>query len=114
MQRVVIDRMERAKKIVLNDLSDKHTIKSLAEAVYLSESTLTHGFRDYYNTSVHDFIINSRLSKAKSLIESDPHLNISEVAYEVGFKCPSRFSVAFSERFGVLPSRYRDSRRQVN
>ncbi|MEM8985103.1 MAG: helix-turn-helix transcriptional regulator [Pseudomonadota bacterium] len=114
IQPAVADRLERAKQIVLADLAENHTIASLSEAVYLSESTLTHGFRSYFNTSVHNFIVTSRLESARQLIAESPSRNVSDVAYQVGFKCPSRFASIFSKTFGVLPSAYRDSLRTRN
>jgi len=34
--------------------------------------------------------------------------SIGEVAYAVGFKSPSHFTVAFKKAFGVTPSRFAD------
>ena len=49
-----------------------------------------------------------RLNKAKQfLIHTDK--NISEIAYDTGFKEPSTFSRAFRETFKLTPSDYRDN-----
>ena len=50
-----------------------------------------------------------RLNKAKELIESSG-LNISEIAYEVGFKDPAYFSRAFTKEFGFAPSTLRSNK----
>lgn len=47
-----------------------------------------------------------RLTKAFELLK-DSELNISEVAYRVGFKDPSYFSRLFSQYFGVAPKKMR-------
>jgi len=44
-----------------------------------------------------------RLEKAKSLLMKNGK-NISEIAFEVGFKDPNYFSVCFKDQFGVTPS----------
>jgi transcriptional regulator GlxA family with amidase domain len=49
-----------------------------------------------------------RLSKARELL-STTALNISEVAYAVGFEDPKYFSRVFSEEFGVSPGNFRQS-----
>ena len=47
-----------------------------------------------------------RLYKAKNLLKTTD-LNVSEVAFQVGFNDPKYFSRAFSEVFGVAPSAVR-------
>ncbi|WP_240543585.1 helix-turn-helix domain-containing protein [Spirosoma foliorum] len=47
-----------------------------------------------------------RLGKAKELLTST-ELNISEVAYAVGFDDPKYFSRQFSDEFGVSPANFR-------
>ena len=49
-----------------------------------------------------------RLQRAKTLLASAPELNISEIAYEVGFEDPKYFSRVFSEEFGKSPSAFRE------
>ena len=46
-----------------------------------------------------------RLSKAKELL-TQGELNVSEVAYEVGFTTPNYFTRAFQDEFGVSPSQF--------
>ena len=52
------------------------------------------------------FIQKIRLKKAKVLLQST-ELNISEIAYEVGFTDPGYFSRAFNKEFGMSPSAFR-------
>jgi transcriptional regulator GlxA family with amidase domain len=51
-----------------------------------------------------------RLRKAQELL-TDSGLNVSEVAYAVGFEDPKYFSRVFSEAFGVSPAAFRASAR---
>jgi len=46
------------------------------------------------------------LEKALELLRTTD-LNVSEVAYDTGFKNPSHFSRAFSSRYGYAPSEAR-------
>ena len=55
------------------------------------------------------FIRSIRLQKAKELLDQK-EMNISEVAYAVGFDDPAYFSRCFSEEFGHSPSQYREIR----
>ncbi|MEO1437505.1 MAG: ATP-binding protein, partial [Bacteroidota bacterium] len=49
------------------------------------------------------FIRSIRLFHAKQLLQ-DSEMNISEIAYETGFRSPSYFSKLFLETFGTTPS----------
>ena len=54
-------------------------------------------------------LINSiRLEKAKELLQGNKNLNISQIAYEVGFNDPSYFSRLFTKHFENPPSCFRD------
>ena len=48
------------------------------------------------------FIRNIRLGHAQKLLKSSD-LNISEIAYEVGFSTPAYFSDVFFNEFGIRP-----------
>jgi len=52
-----------------------------------------------------EFIRNYRLQKAADLLKNTD-LNISEVAYRVGFESPSYFSKCFHEMFNCTPSEF--------
>jgi transcriptional regulator GlxA family with amidase domain len=49
-----------------------------------------------------------RLQKAKELLSASK-LNISEIAFAVGFEDPKYFSRVFSEEFGLSPASFRSS-----
>lgn len=62
--------------------------------------------------TVHEHILNRRLSAAQSLLkEREPTRNtIEQIALHVGFSSASHFSRAFKSRFGCCPSEWADSR----
>lgn len=49
-----------------------------------------------------------RLTRAKELILSGKgeQINISEIAYKVGFNDPKYFTRCFTKHFGITPSKY--------
>ena len=102
-------RLAKARRMILDNLADAPSIAELANSVKLSESTLTHGFRDYFGTSVHRFKIDARLERGFELIQTAPHRKLADVAGEVGFQCPSRFARVFFQKYGVYPKELRKS-----
>ncbi|MGZ5189863.1 MAG: ATP-binding protein, partial [Flavisolibacter sp.] len=59
-----------------------------------------------------EFIRSIRLKRAAQLLEKSG-MNISEIAYEVGFNNPKNFTKYFKEEFKVLPSQYTADRRKI-
>ena len=52
------------------------------------------------------FIRSMRLKRAKQIIEADPSKMVSQIAYEVGFNNPKKFSKYFKDEYGMYPSEF--------
>ena len=76
----------------------------LCKTTAMSRSTLNRKLKSLLGISTNDLIRQYRLQKASSLISSG--LDISTVAYRVGFSSPSYFSQCFKEHFNITPSEY--------
>ena len=61
---------------------------------------------NYTGVSLHQYLINYRLEKSKSLL-SNEILSISEISELCGFNSPYYYSNAFKKKFGLSPSVYR-------
>ena len=51
-------------------------------------------------------IIEKKMEYAKKLLETTD-INILDIAIEIGYENPSKFSIAFKKIFGILPNKYR-------
>ncbi|MCB9277404.1 MAG: response regulator [Lewinellaceae bacterium] len=80
----------------------------LCHAIGMSRSQLHKKIKALTGKSTTHFMRSIRLHKAKELLETTD-LNISQVAYEVGFHDPKYFSKTFAEEFGLKPTEYRKS-----
>ena len=99
--------MKKVRKILEFHLSEEEFgIPELCKSIGMSRAQLYRKFSALTNTSVHHFIRKLRLVKAKELL-LNTDLNVSEVAYDTGFKNPSHFSRVYSEEFGIAPSKTR-------
>ena len=76
----------------------------LCKVMAMSRSTLNRKLKSLLDISTNELIRQYRLQKGSQLICSG--LDISSVAYQVGFSSPSYFSQCFKERFGITPSEY--------
>ena len=53
-----------------------------------------------------EYLRAKRIKRAEELIHND-ELNISEIAYTVGFNNPRYFTKYFQEAYGLTPSQYK-------
>lgn len=91
-------------KNVLNIINDKETLNAgimgeLCSRVFLSESRLSHLFRDQVGTSLAGYIMFSKLSKAYNYMMSGE--NITQAAIHAGFSSSSHFAAVNKKLFGL-------------
>ena len=81
-------------------------ITRFSEEMGMSRSVLNEKLNEAIGQSIGQFIRSYRLSVAKEIITKGPlgDMNVSEIAYEVGFNDPKYFTRCFSKEFGVSPS----------
>ena len=82
-------------------------VSNFCEAVGVSKTLLNQKLQDLVGQSAGQFIRNYRLNLARDLIlvnRTSHEMNISEIAYRVGFNDPKYFTRCFSKEFKVKPS----------
>ena len=95
------------REAVEENLDDENFgIPELCRAVGMSRTQLHRKLKALTGTSTSHFVRGIRLHKAKQLL-TNTDLNISQIAYEVGFKDPKYFARTFSEEFGVSPNQWK-------
>ncbi|MDD4821982.1 MAG: two-component regulator propeller domain-containing protein [Bacteroidales bacterium] len=98
--------LERAKKYVEDHISDSElSVEEMSREMGMSRGHLYKKLMAVTGKSPIEFIRVIRLNNAARLLQ-ESQLNISEIAYKVGFNNPKYFSRYFKEQFGVLPSEY--------
>lgn len=92
-------------KMVINDSFD---VGQIATELNVSTSTLHRKINQLTGLTPYKFILSYRIKLAQQLLLNNS-LNISQVAYEVGFKDPRYFSRCFRKETGLTPKEYRIS-----
>jgi AraC-like DNA-binding protein len=93
-------------KMGANLEDDEFGISGLCLELAVSRSQLYRKFKSLSNKTLADFFKSLRLHKARELFNSSD-LNVSEVAFSVGFKNLSHFSREFTREFGKSPSEFK-------
>ena len=81
-------------------------VYALADAMGMSRSLLNDKIQKTLGQSIAQFIRTYRLNVAKEMIcnGTNKDMNISEIAYEVGFNDPKYFTRCFTKEFNATPS----------
>ncbi|SEK76983.1 AraC-type DNA-binding protein [Parapedobacter koreensis] len=96
-------RLEQAREILKETFRHPPTQRELSRMVALNEFKLRRGFKEYFGTTVYDYVTRLRMEHARKLLMED-RMSISEVSHEVGFSHQNNFSIAFKKYFGLPPS----------
>lgn len=101
------DLMAKIDKYINDNLSESElNVDRLSECVGLSRSQIYRKMKEIAGISPSDYIRNVKLRKACELLrESD--IDISQVAYSLGFSAQSHFSTLFKRFVGLTPTEYR-------
>lgn len=98
--------IEKAIKVVEEHMSDtEFSVESLGAAIGLSRGHLYKKLMAITGKGPAEFIRTIRLKRGRQLLEKS-QLQIAEIAYEVGYNTPKRFTINFREEFGLSPSEY--------
>ena len=98
--------MERIMKVVNKHLSDSDfSVDTLTTEVGISRTQLHRKMKEMTGLPVSEFIRNIRLEQAARLLE-EQKINVTQVAYTVGFNNPAHFSTVFKKQFGISPTEY--------
>lgn len=98
--------MERIMKSVNANISDPdYNVESLAKDVGLSRAQLHRKMKEMTGLATGKFVRDIRMQQAGRLIR-EGRVNVSQVAYSVGFSDQAHFSTVFKTYFGMTPSEY--------
>lgn len=102
-----IARIHEARDILESHISKKPpTIRSLSRQVALNEFKLKTGFRQYFNSSMFDWLMDKKMQHAKNLILTT-NRPIKDICTMVGYPRTTNFITAFLRRFGMTPGSLR-------
>lgn len=100
------DSVHRVKEYIADNLHEAITVGKLAALVNMSSSHFSRIFKQQTGFSPYDYILISRLNRAKYLLQTT-NMTIASIAYEIGFNSESNFIYFFTENEGLSPGKFR-------
>ena len=101
------DFVHQAADYIHAHFAEQLTIGSIAAHINISESRLSHAFRERMDMTITDYITKTRIERACLLLKNED-CRIGDIAYEVGFNDQRYFSNVFRRVTGQTPREYRD------
>lgn len=87
-------------------MEQRMTIEELSHRYLINPTTLKTVFKEIYGNSLAAHMKEHRMEKAAALLR-ETDMSVAEIAGQVGYESQSKFTAAFKEQFGQLPTAYR-------
>ena len=101
--------MDRIMKTINEHMQDPDfNVERLTEEVGISRAQLHRKMKEITGISTGEFIRNLRLQQAARLIK-EGKINITQVAYAVGFNNQTYFSTVFKKYYGKTPTEFAEN-----
>ncbi len=111
LRRAEIELVQKASRIINEEISELDNIDSLSKRVGLNTNKLQEGFKYFYHNTVNGYIQVIRLELAKDLLSNSDY-NISEIVEKVGLSSKSYFSKIFKEKYDISPSAFQQNNKR--
>lgn len=90
-----------------NDTDDKHNFSGiLSKALHKDYSYLSGLFSEVEGITIEKYVISQKIERVKELLVYD-ELNLSEIAYQLGYSSVAHLSVQFKKVTGLTPSYFK-------
>jgi AraC-like DNA-binding protein len=98
-----IEKIHYARDILVASAENPPSLLNLAKQAGLNDYKLKIGFRHVFGTTVFGYLQKHRMEQARMLLE-EGKMNVTEVAYTVGYSSLSHFAKIFHQHFSTNPS----------
>lgn len=94
--------IHHARNLLLERMGDPPSLPELAKLAGIGINKLKSGFKTVFGKTAFACLHDDRMEKAYGLL-LEHRMNVSQVAWTVGYTNVSHFSIAFHKRYGVKP-----------
>ncbi|MDF2883482.1 MAG: transcriptional regulator, AraC family [Clostridiaceae bacterium] len=104
-----IDKIKEARKIIIDNVDKRITVKEISKQVKMNSTDLEKGFKSLYGATIFAYSKSYKMKKAKELL-NDYKLSVLDIALSCGYGSSGKFAKAFKEEFNVTPTEYRKNK----
>ena len=107
-----LERLGRAREFIDHCYDHPLSLDQISEKACFSRYHFLRLFRQAFNKTPHQYLIERRIEKAKELLGTEHELRVTDVCFEVGFQSLGSFSSLFHKYVGHAPITYREKVKQ--
>jgi len=107
----VLQRLSRAREFIDHCYDHPLDLDQISSKACFSRYHFLRLFRQAFNKTPHQYLIERRIEKAKELLSSE-NIRVTDVCFEVGFQSLGSFSSLFHKCVGDPPITYREKVRE--
>ena len=107
-----LQRLGRAREFIDHCYDHPLSLEQISEKACFSRYHFLRLFRQAFNKTPHQYLVERRIEKAKELLSSRD-LRVTDVCFEVGFQSLGSFSSLFPQAVGHAPITYREKSRET-
>lgn len=91
---------------IVEHIAEHYTIEELSERFEISPTAMKRCFKGMYGTPIYAYFRIYRLQIAEKLLR-EGQLSVAEIAAEIGYTNPNKFTSAFRAEYGMSPTEYK-------
>lgn len=99
------DRIRQLHDFIVGHIAEHYTIEDLAKRFEISPTAMKRCFKGMYGAPVYAYLRTYRLQIAEKLLRQG-QLSVGEIAAEIGYTNPNKFTSAFRAEYGMTPTEY--------
>lgn len=104
--------LKAAVDYIFEHIHKPFSVDDVLEELAISRRSLEHLFADHLNRTPHQFISETRIAKARQLLEAEKPLTLQQIARACGLPSGRQLNLVFKRIVGISPSEYRQQHRE--
>ena len=101
-----IETIKQIHAFLVEHFSEHYTIDALSKRFDISPTVMKKCFRGVYGEPIYAYMKKYRLQAAERLLK-ESRATVGEIALQVGYQNPNKFTSAFCAEYGIPPTSYR-------
>lgn len=98
-----VQKIHKARAFLEKNIGEDIKLSDIAHYTGLNEFKLKQGFRQLYDTTPFEYLLDCRMQEARSLLQNGT-MSLGQIALAVGYTNVSGFTVAFKKKMGYAPA----------
>lgn len=100
------DCIRQIREFIVENITEHYTIEELSERFEISPTAMKRCFKGIYGAPIYAYLRTYRLQIAEKLLREGKS-SVGEIATEIGYTNPNKFTSAFRAEYGMSPTEYK-------